>query len=134
MADEVRKLAEKTMASTADVGKAIRAIQQSATQNISQVDEAVSNIAEASELATKSGEALREIVSMVDNTAEQVRSIAGASEAQAAASERIGMSIAQVNTISSETAQAMEEAAASVSGLAAQARELTGLIDDMKRR
>ena len=36
VADEVRKLAEKTMASTADVSKAITEIQESASENIRQ--------------------------------------------------------------------------------------------------
>ena len=38
VADEVRKLAEKTMASTADVSKTITQIQESATKNIRQVE------------------------------------------------------------------------------------------------
>lgn len=73
VADEVRKLAEKTMASTTGVGNTVQAIQQSATQNIAQVEEAVRNIAEATDLATRSGDALQSIVTMVDNTAGQVR-------------------------------------------------------------
>ncbi len=132
VADEVRKLAEKTMASTADVGNAIKTIQDSAAKSMEQVDHTVENIEKSTELATRSGDALREIVSMVDNTADQVRGIATASEQQSASSEEINRSIVQVNTIAAETASAMQEAARAVSDLAQQAQVLTGLIEDMK--
>ena len=133
VADEVRKLAEKTMASTTEVGAAINAIRQSADKSIRQVDEAVENIGEATDLASQSGAALEEIVSMVDATADQVRAIATASEQQSASSEEINQSIIQVNTIAGETARAMEEAARAVSDLAGQAQVLSGLIEDLKR-
>ena len=132
VADEVRKLAEKTMASTTDVGSAIKAIQDSAAKSMDQVDHTVENIEKATELATRSGDALREIVSMVDSTADQVRGIATASEQQSASSEEINRSIVQVNTIAGETASAMREAARAVSDLAQQAQVLTRLIEDMK--
>ncbi len=124
VADEVRKLAEKTMASTHDVGNAILAIQQSAGQSAEQVEE---------EFAGKSGEALQQIVAMADSTADQVRAIATASEQQSASSEEVNNSIIQVNAIAGDTSQAMREAAGAVAELAEQARALTGLIDNMKK-
>ncbi len=133
VADEVRKLAEKTMASTTDVGNAIRGIQQSADKSMAQVDATVKTIEEVTVYAGQSGKALEEIVLMVDNTADQVRAIATASEQQSASSEEINQSIVQVNTIAGETARAMQEAAKAVSDLAAQAQVLAGLIENMKR-
>lgn len=133
VADSVRQLAEKTMSSTTDVGKAIKAIQDSAVKSMGQVDNAVALIEQATQLSARSGEALEEIVSMVDNSADQVRAIAAASEQQSASSEEINRSIEQVNSISSETAQAMREAAKAVSDLAGQAQVLSNLIEDMKR-
>lgn len=133
VADEVRKLAEKTMASTTDVGNAIKAIQSSTAKSMEQVDLTVNNIGKVTELAIHSGEALHEIVNMVDNTADQVRGIAAASEQQSASSEEINRSIAEVNSIAGETASAMREAAQAVSELARQANVLSGLIDDMKQ-
>ena len=133
VADEVRKLAEKTMASTQDVGNAIRSIQESTAQSMSAVDEAVQRIGEATELANQSGQALQEIVETVEATADQVNAIATASEEQSAASEEINQSIVQVNDMSKQTAEAMAEAARAVSDLAAQAQGLTDLIQDLKQ-
>ena len=133
VADEVRKLAEKTMASTNDVGNAIKAIQESTAKSMTGVDNAVERIGEATELAGQSGAALEEIVATVEATADQVNAIATASEEQSAASEEINQSIVQVNDMSRQTAEAMGEAAKAVSDLAAQARTLTELIQELKQ-
>jgi methyl-accepting chemotaxis protein len=132
VADEVRKLAEKTMTATKEVGQAITGIQQGTRRNIDNVDRAVRAIGEATDMAGKSGEALRRIVSLVDNTTDQVRSIASASEQQSSASDEITRSIEEVSTISAETAQAMGQAATAVTELASQALALKGLIETMQ--
>ena len=132
VADEVRKLAEKTMASTNDVGNAIKAIQESTAKSMTGVDQAAERIGEATELANQSGQALQEIVATVEATGDQVNAIATASEEQSAASEEINQSIVQVNDMSRQTAEAMAEAAKAVSDLAAQAQGLTNLIQELK--
>ena len=132
VADEVRKLAEKTMISTKDVGDSINTIQQSVDRSIKQVERAVDLIAVATEQSGSSGAALTEIVQMVDGSADQVRAIATASEQQASTSEEINRSISQVNEIAEETARTMQNAAAAVTELTRQAEELNRLIEDMK--
>ena len=133
VADEVRKLAEKTMSATTDVGQMVTSIRKSVTQSIDQVDRAVDLIASATEESNRSGDALQEIVTMMDETADQVRAIATASEEQSATSDEINRSINQVNTIAEQTAQAMGEAAKAVSELAGQAQALSSLIEEMKQ-
>lgn len=133
VADEVRKLAEKTMTSTTDVGNAIKAIQQSASQSIQEVDMAVRNIASATDFSNKSGEALQEIVVMVDQTADEVRAIATASEQQSATSEEINKSIADVNHIAATTAESMQLAMNELEALRKQAHSLVELIEHMKK-
>ena len=132
VADEVRKLAEKTMAATREVGDAIRGIQEGARKNMDNVDQAVKNIDQSTLLAKKSGQSLDEIVRLVDQTSDQVRSIATASEQQSASSEEINRSIEEVSTISSETSQAMGQAAQAVGDLASQTAELKHLIERMQ--
>ncbi|MDR2504170.1 MAG: methyl-accepting chemotaxis protein [Deltaproteobacteria bacterium] len=133
VADEVRKLAEKTVTSTTDVGKAIQSIQQSVRQSISQVDKAVELIDIATKQSNSSGEALSEIVVMMDGTADQVSAIATASEQQSSTSEEINRSISHINEIAEQTAQAMREASRAVSDMASQAHDLSRVIEEMKR-
>ena len=132
VADEVRKLAEKTMASTQDVGRAIQAIQNSSMEGVKRMDMAVGKVNLAAGLAADSGNALTEILALSEQTADQVRSIATASEEQSASSEEIARSVEHVNTIAAETSQAMSEANKAVSELAAQAQNLSRIIDQLK--
>ncbi len=132
VADEVRKLAEKTMTATKEVDQSVRGIQQSAQKNMENVDQAVATIDQATTLADQSGQALREIVAMVELTTDQVRSIATAAEEQSSTSEEINRSIEDVSRISSETSSAMRESAQVVSRLAEQARSLRDLIQEMQ--
>ena len=132
VADEVRKLAEKTMTATKEVGEAISGIQQGTRENIKSVDIAVESIEEATSLAKDSGEALTGIVTLVEASSDQVRSIAAASGEQSAASGEISQSLEDVNRIASETSQAMSEAVEAVGGLLEQARTLLVLVQELE--
>ncbi|KAF0233117.1 MAG: methyl-accepting chemotaxis [Desulfovibrionaceae bacterium] len=132
VADEVRKLAEKTMTATKEVGDAIRGIQDGTKKNIENVERSAKTIEDATGLAVKSGESLREIVTLVESTSDQVRSIATASEQQSSASEEINHSIEEVSRISSETSDAMRQSAQAVGDLANQALILKNLIENMQ--
>ncbi|QCC85364.1 PAS domain-containing protein [Desulfovibrio desulfuricans] len=131
VADEVRKLAEKTMQATREVGSAIEGIQSGTTQNIAQVNDTVNTIEHTTELAGTSGAALSEIVVLVDQAADQAHSIATAAEEQSSTSDEINKAVEQINTISAETSSAMAQSATAVSELATQAQALKKLIAQM---
>jgi len=132
VADEVRKLAEKTMTATKEVGDAIRGIQDGTRANILSVERTVGLVGKATGIASASGEALRSIVDLVDRSTDQVRSIAAASEQQSAASEEINHSVEDISRISSETSDAMRQSAQAVAELAAQAQALSRLIGELQ--
>ncbi|WP_419784561.1 methyl-accepting chemotaxis protein [Maridesulfovibrio sp.] len=132
VADEVRKLAEKTVDATSEVSGYIASIQESAHANITNMEEAAAAVDKATGLSEESGKDLKEIVEIVGNSTDQIRSIATASEEQSAASEQIAQSASQVNTIAEETASAMEQSAVAVSELAKLAEQLRVLVASMK--
>ncbi len=132
VADEVRKLAEKTMGATKEVGNAINNIQQGTRGAAEDMDKAVKSVEDATELAGRSGEALNEIVNLVDSASDQVRSIATASEEQSATSEEINRSVDEINRISTETAEGMEQCAQAVNELAELAQTLNALIQELQ--
>ncbi len=132
VADEVRKLAEKTMTATHEVGQVISGIQEGTRKSVAGVDLSIGTIQEATSLANQSGETLHNIVALVDQTNDQVRSIATASEEQSSASDEINRSVEQVASISSQTAAAMAQAAQATAELARQSQVLQSLINDMK--
>jgi len=132
VADEVRKLAEKTMVATREVDTAIHAIQQGARQNIEGVDRAVAAIESSTRLANTSGETLAVIVDLIERTSAQVRAIAEAAQKEAAEGQEIDQSIRDVTAIAADTAQAMGQATQAVSDLARQAHVLQKLVEDMQ--
>ncbi len=131
VADEVRKLAEKTMTATKEVGETIGSIQDVSRTSVESVDKSVRTTEESTELASRSGAALQDIVTLVEEASDQVRTIATASEQQSSASDEINHAIEDINRISSETAQAMTQSTQAVLELAQQAQELKSLVDDM---
>ena len=132
VADEVRKLAEKTMNATNEVETYIKAVQASARKNVQGTEATTKAIMASTDTAGKSGAALREIVDMVERTADQVRGIATASEEQSAASEEISRTTEDINRIAGETAEAMTQSAEAVSELARLAQELKTIINNMQ--
>ncbi|WP_051261516.1 methyl-accepting chemotaxis protein [Desulfovibrio inopinatus] len=127
VADEVRKLAEKTMSATHEVGRAIQGIQQGAFDNIKNMDEAANAVAEATDLAGESREALTEIVSLSDNASDRVLAIAQASDEQVTASERIKNAIDRISEVSSETAEGMLRSTQTIDQLGHEIEELIKL-------
>ncbi|WP_031484680.1 methyl-accepting chemotaxis protein [Maridesulfovibrio frigidus] len=131
VADEVRKLAEKTVQATAEVHVAVTGIQKGAKANVKAMEVAVVSVEKSTEMAGQSGEALAQIVSVSESTADRVRSIAAAAEQQSAASEEINQSTAEVSRISGETEQAMIESTGAISKLSQLAGTLSNIIKEM---
>lgn len=132
VADEVRKLAEKTMHATQEVAQAVHAIQSETRRNIDEMNNAADMVGKSTEFASQAGESLGKIVEIVEDTADQVRAIATASEEQSAASEQINRGTDEVNRIAAETAEAMTQSRIAVTDLARLAVELQNLIDELK--
>jgi methyl-accepting chemotaxis protein len=132
VADEVRKLAEKTMSATQEVGASIAAVQNSANANIGEVGNAVKNIAEATDLANYSGESLNGIVQLASENSAIVTSIATAAEEQSATSEEINRAIVEINQVVGETTEGMVQSSAAVQELSGVAQELRRVMDGLK--
>ena len=132
VADEVRKLAEKTMEATHEVGANISAIQKSAKTNIEEVDKAAKAISDATELAASSGHALKEIVSLSTDNSAIVTSIASAAEEQSATSAEIHQAIDEISKIVAETSEGMTQSATAVSELSNLAQELNRIMSELR--
>jgi PAS domain S-box-containing protein len=127
VADEVRKLAEKTLNATAEVRSAIEAIQSGSLRNLKSMETVSQAVGEATDLAAQSGQALNEIVGLVQDTSDQVLSIATAAEEQSSTSEEINRTIAEVNDISGSTADGMAKSSKAVGELSSLAKQLEAI-------
>ncbi|MBG0789823.1 MAG: methyl-accepting chemotaxis protein [Desulfovibrionaceae bacterium] len=132
VADEVRKLAEKTMAATSEVHNAIVGIQEGARKNVRATEAAVDSVNLSTEMASRSGEALNSIVTMAESTSDMVRTIATAAEQQSAASEEINQATTEVSRVCGDTDALMADASESVARLAQLADSLSAVIHEMQ--
>jgi methyl-accepting chemotaxis protein len=124
VADEVRKLAEKTMTATREVSGFIGSIQESARRNMAATDDTAKVIVEADTLVHDAGDALHGIRESVERTSDQVRGIAAAAEQQSATSEEINRSTDQINRLAEEAVGTMTQASSAVADLARLATDL----------
>ncbi len=132
VADEVRKLAEKTMQATVEVGNAIKGVQSSVDTNMHNVDSSVQNVAEATDQARQAGSSLTEILQLVDTSADQIRAIATAAEEQSSTFDEINQSISMVTQNANTMSVTMSEATQAVRELAEQAARLNELIAQLQ--
>ena len=131
VADEVRKLAEKTMSATSEVGAVIRGIQQSTHDNIRNMNTAGEAVARGTTLAHDAGKALSMILDHVNSAADQIRGIATAAEEQSATSEEINRSVETINQIVIETADGLAQSNVAIRELSQMALQLKELIAKM---
>uniref|UniRef100_I2Q682 Methyl-accepting chemotaxis protein n=1 Tax=Desulfovibrio sp. U5L TaxID=596152 RepID=I2Q682_9BACT len=132
VADEVRKLAEKTMHATSDVTSAVTAIQQGIGQNIEATENSGQAIEACTGLAGNSGQALADIVAMVARTSDRVGTMAGLADELARQGEGISQNLSSISDVSSDTVSGMRQAADSVSGLTQRTGELGALIECLR--
>ncbi|WP_147822197.1 methyl-accepting chemotaxis protein [Salidesulfovibrio onnuriiensis] len=132
VADEVRKLAEKTMQATTEVGTVVTTIQNASKENMAAMGVAMKDLARVAELTQESGSALKAIETQVEASASQIQSIATAAEEQSATSEEINRSVEEINSITEDTARGAADTASAVAELANQINGLSHLIQEMK--
>ena len=132
VADEVRKLAEKTMHATKEVGDSIKSIQNAIHKNVEEMDAAVVRAQEASGMAELAGNSAREILGHAEDNTMKIHSIATASEEQSATSAHINQAIDEVEKIASNIASGIYDSANAVQDLSELAQELQVLIADLK--
>ncbi|TIH18448.1 methyl-accepting chemotaxis protein [Marinifilum sp. JC120] len=132
VADEIRKLAEKTMHATKEVGSYIDAIQGSSHKSTAATADTLTSIQQATELCSKADSALKQILEISQETAGQVEGIATAAEQQSAASEEVTSAIDAVNSIATQTSDSMDMVAGAVSELTTLATDLDEFMNKMQ--
>jgi methyl-accepting chemotaxis protein len=133
VADEVRKLAEKTMEATKQVGTAIKAIQDGTSASMISMQEAANYISTSTQVAHKAGEALAGIEDIVKKTAEEVRSIATASEEESASTEEIHKRTEGIKEITIHVSESTQRSNKVVTELLALSQKLVTIVDNLQK-
>ncbi len=132
VADEVRKLAERTTKATKEIGDMIRQIQQDTRGAVDSMQEGTQKVSGGVELVNKTGEALTRIVQMVSESADMIRQIAVASEEQSVATQQIANDIENVAKVTKESSSGANESAKASHDLSQLAVELQSIVGSFK--
>ncbi len=132
VADEVRKLAEKTSKATSEIGDMIGAIQDEVQKAVFSMNEGTKRVEVGVEYSNNAGKALKDIVRSVDNLQSMVQQIASATEEMSSVSEQISSDIETIANVAKETSTASDQIAESSSDLARLATKLSDLVKQFK--
>ncbi len=124
VADEVRKLAERTATSTKDIASTIGEINAISETAVKSMQGAVSEVETGIALIRKNGDGLKEIMSATVNVAERIDHIATASREQAAAGESVAGSLERITALVDSNTQSANDAKLAAEALAQSADEL----------
>ncbi|MCX6135354.1 MAG: methyl-accepting chemotaxis protein [Ignavibacteriales bacterium] len=129
VADEVRKLAERTTKATREIGSMIKNIQTETTGAVQTMEAGTKEVEEGIALADKAGASLRGIGTISEQLMDMVSRIAAASEQQSSASEQISRNVEAISTVSGETAGSTQQISHAAEDLNRLTENLQGLVD-----
>lgn len=117
VADEVRKLAERTSSSTREIATTIAEIQQGTQAAVQSMVSGVDQVKSGTRMAELAGESIAEIQSGSARVVEAVNDISSALKEQSAASNEISRSIEQIVRMVSSNQAAAEHVAAAATAM-----------------
>ncbi len=128
VADEVRKLAERTTSSTVDITSKVAGIHATTQDVVASMDQAVREVEEGIVLVRESGESLKEIMATSRQMSEKAQHIADASKEQSMASEDVARSLERISELVDRNADAAQDAKGASEELSKNAHELQEMV------
>ncbi|MBO6514426.1 MAG: methyl-accepting chemotaxis protein [Phycisphaerales bacterium] len=132
VADEVRKLAERTTEATEEVSQSIQGIQEETKSAVTLIEGGSERVGKGVDLASQAGEALESIVNGSMGVQGMVQDIAAAANQQSAAADEIARAIEGINSVTSESSVGASQASQAASDLALQAEGLQEMVGQFK--
>lgn len=129
VADEVRKLAERTTKATKEIKAKIELIQDRTAGAVEAMNSGRKDVEAGVGLATEAGESLKSIVEIVKSVSDMIQQIAAAEEQQSAAAGEISASMENISTVSKEASASItdtSDAAGELSKIASELQAMTG--------
>ncbi len=129
VADEVRKLAERTTKATKEISEMINTIQEETTRAVEAMEEGTHKVENGMNLANEAGDALSKIVTGVEDVNDMISQIATAAEEQSATAEEIAKNMENISEAANTNVEAINDVTAAADSVSDIAAELKGLVD-----
>jgi methyl-accepting chemotaxis protein len=124
VADEVRKLAERTQKATKEISRTIRQIQLDTETTVESAQTGAEQVRNGINLAEHAGKALETIVSSIRNVGDMIYQVAAAAEQQSVTAEHISKNIDMISGVTNTNLRIVE-------GVANDTKELNNEVGEM---
>ncbi len=132
VADEVRKLAERTTKATKEISETIKSIQKEAKDADHSMVEAGEVVMRGQKLTEEVEQSLHSILISTEKVSAEIEQVAAASEEQSSAAEQISRSIDGISSVTQETASGVQQIARTAENLNNLTVTLQNLIEQFK--
>ncbi|MDP4173686.1 MAG: methyl-accepting chemotaxis protein [Bacteroidota bacterium] len=132
VADEVRKLAERTTKATKEIAETIKQIQAEAKEADLSMDSAEKAVAKGMELTKEVSAALTQILEVNKTVSDHVNQLASASEEQSSAAEQISKNMEGISSVTQQSAAGTEQIARASEDLSRLTVNLQNLVTKFK--
>lgn len=132
VADEVRKLAERTGKATGEIANMIKGIQADTDNAVKSMESGITQVDKGRELTDKAGNALQDIMAMSQQVMDMISQITSAFEEQSTAAEEISKNMEHISTITKDNSGGAEESSSAAEVLNTQAEELKQIVSEFQ--
>ena len=132
VADEVRKLAERTTTATKEIAQMIKNIQDETKTAVTAMETGTKQVEEGVKSTAQAGDSLKEIIHMSEQVGEMITHIATAATEQSSASEEINNNMEQIAKLVKESAEGAKQSAKACQDLSGLALDLQKMVSNFK--
>ena len=132
VADEVRKLAERTTKATKEIATMIESIQAEAKSAVEAIESGSHEVEIGVEKTTASGAALQEIIRMSEQVGDLISHIATAATQQSSATVEVNSSVTQISNLTDSSSLSAEQTAKACANLSRMALDLRTLVSQFR--
>jgi methyl-accepting chemotaxis protein len=132
VAEEVRRLAERSASATREIATLVKSIQDDTAEAVVAMEESTREVVEGSKVADEAGRALGAIESVVDRVADLIFSISQVTQQQAASSSSIAQSMDEISALTMEASALRQESASAVAKLSQIVQNLNASVSTFK--
>ena len=132
VADEVRKLAERTTEATREIGETIVAMQEETREIVASIEENVKEVELGTEKTSRSKSFLLDVSRQIGTVDEQINQIAVAVEQENSTTAEASRSIQQISQVISDTSRKVVEAAPAAARAATVAEALEKMVKQFR--
>ncbi|HLW89283.1 MAG TPA: methyl-accepting chemotaxis protein [Terriglobales bacterium] len=132
VADEVRKLAERTTSATKEVAQMVRNIQDETKTAVAAMHNGTRQVQDGVITTTQAGNSLKQIIQMAEQVGEMISHIATVATKQASATDQVNQNVDQITRVLQESAVGSQQSATACQDLSGLALDLQKMVGSFK--